>query len=192
RKIAAMLVGNADDLPEPLTHLSTTGLLRAEHPRTIERWIDAATGAGLIRVSTDQYRTLSLTSLGRELMAGRVEDVQLAVPEVRQASSIKRAGRRRRGTRRRGADKTRHPPRRLGQTAVDTEPVEAVSEALRAWRLKEARDRAIPPFVILHDRTVAAIATVLPRSLEELHAVPGVGPAKLAAYGEAILSVVAS
>src|SRR5207302_1899247 len=83
-------------------HLSTTGLLRAEHPRTIERWIDAATGAGLIRVSTDQYRTLSLTPLGRELMAGRVEDVQVAVPEVSQASSIKRPGRRRHGARRGG------------------------------------------------------------------------------------------
>jgi ATP-dependent DNA helicase RecQ len=48
RKIAAMLVGNVDDLPESLTRLSTTGLLRDEHPRTVERWIDAACGAGLI------------------------------------------------------------------------------------------------------------------------------------------------
>jgi hypothetical protein len=36
-----MLVGNIDDLPEPRTPLSTTGLLRDEHPRTVERWIDA-------------------------------------------------------------------------------------------------------------------------------------------------------
>ena len=97
-----MLVGNVDDLPEPLTRLSTTGLLRTENPRTIEQWIDAASAAGLIRVSDDQYRTLSLTALGRNVMAGRLtEDVRMAVPVIRQPSSIRRAPRRRRGARRR-------------------------------------------------------------------------------------------
>jgi ATP-dependent DNA helicase RecQ len=92
RKIAAMLVGNLEELPEPLTRLSTTGLLRGEMPSTIEQWIDAATAAGLVRASADQYRILSLTPLGREVMAGRVEDVKMSVPIPRQ----NRAGRRRR------------------------------------------------------------------------------------------------
>jgi ATP-dependent DNA helicase RecQ len=100
RKIAAMLVGDVESLPEPLTRLSTTGLLRAEPPRTVERWIDAASAAGLIRVSGDQYRTLSLTALGRDVMAGRVEEVQMAVPVARHAPSTRRATRRRRGMRR--------------------------------------------------------------------------------------------
>ena len=63
------------DLPEPLTRLSTTGLLRDEAPRTIERWVEAACAGGLIRVSSDRYRTLSLTPRGRDVMAGRVEEV---------------------------------------------------------------------------------------------------------------------
>jgi superfamily II DNA helicase RecQ len=61
RKITAMLVGNLEDLPEPLTRLSTTGLLRDEQPRAIEGWIEAACAAGLIRASDDHYRILSLT-----------------------------------------------------------------------------------------------------------------------------------
>ncbi len=86
------------------------------------------------------------------------------------------------------------PPGAQGsdEAATDTQPLDAVVEALRAWRLQEARRRATPPFVILHDRTVAAIATALPRSIVELHAVPGIGPAKVAVYGDAILSVVAA
>ena len=68
RKIVAMLTGHIDDLPEPLTRLSTTGLLSGEPPATVERWIDSASGAGLIQVSSDEYRTLSLTSLGRDLL----------------------------------------------------------------------------------------------------------------------------
>jgi ATP-dependent DNA helicase RecQ len=96
RRIAAMLAGHVEDLPEPLTRLSTTGLLRQENPQTIERWIDAACAAGLIRASDDQYRTLGLTPLGRDVMAGRTEDVQMAVPVARQARSRRRRQRRRR------------------------------------------------------------------------------------------------
>ena len=63
-------------------------------------------------------------------------------------------------------------------------------EALRAWRLDEARRNAIAPFVILHDRTLLAIASVLPRTTDDLLAIPGIGPAKLASYGDAILRIV--
>ena len=202
RRIAAMLVGNVEELPESLTRLSTTGLLRDEQPRTVERWIDAASASGLIRVSDDQYRTLSLTALGRELMAGRAENIQMAVPVVRHAPSIRRASRRRLGVKQLRIDGAA-PGRRTGrveptaaqrsdEAAPDAKPLDAVVEALRAWRLEEARQRAIAPFVILHNRTLAAIATSLPRSIAELGAVPGIGPAKLAGYGDAILSVVDS
>jgi ATP-dependent DNA helicase RecQ len=71
RRIVAMLVGNTRDLPADLARLSTTGLLRQEPPEAIDGWIDASIAAGLIAVSTDQYRTLSLTARGREVMAGR-------------------------------------------------------------------------------------------------------------------------
>jgi len=89
RKIAAMLAGDLSDLPEPLTRLSTTGLLRDDQVHTIERWIDAACGAGLVHVSNDQYRVLSLTPVGREVMAGRVEDVQMAIPARRSKRTSK-------------------------------------------------------------------------------------------------------
>jgi ATP-dependent DNA helicase RecQ len=95
RKISAMLVGNLENLPEPLTRLSTTGLLRDESPWKIEQWIDAATAAGLIRASDDQYRTLSLTPLGRKVMAGRIEEVKMTVP-VGRPMRAGRLGRRRR------------------------------------------------------------------------------------------------
>jgi ATP-dependent DNA helicase RecQ len=83
RRITAMLIGSTEELPEPLTHLSTTGLLREHDPRIVERWIDTASAGGLIGVSADKYRTLSLTTLGRDVMAGRATDVALLVPQPR-------------------------------------------------------------------------------------------------------------
>jgi len=80
RRIVAMLVGHTEGLPEDLTRLSTTGLLRTCEPRLIEQWIESASAAGLIAVSEDQYRTLTLTPAGRGVMAGRIEEVQMLVP----------------------------------------------------------------------------------------------------------------
>ena len=75
-----MLVGETSELPPDLTTLSTTGLLRHEPSVTIERWIDAGVAAGLIAVSNDRYRTLSLTAHGRDVMSGRAENLRMSSP----------------------------------------------------------------------------------------------------------------
>jgi DNA helicase-2/ATP-dependent DNA helicase PcrA len=65
-------------------------------------------------------------------------------------------------------------------------------EALRAWRLERARAEAVPSYVVFHDSTLGAIAERRPRSLADLAAIPGVGPAKLERYGTDILTLVAA
>jgi ATP-dependent DNA helicase RecQ len=178
RRIAAMLAGQLTDLPEPLTRLSTTGILRDEPIVTIEQWIDASSAAGLLRSTSDQYRTLSLTSLGRDVMTGKVEDLKIVVPTGRAVPAS-------RGKRRRRSRKA--PDRMMRSSAAPSEPI---VQALRAWRLDQARRNAIAPFVIMHDRTLLAIASARPQSADELREIPGMGPAKLASYGEAILNIV--
>jgi ATP-dependent DNA helicase RecQ len=80
RRIVAMLVGETSELPPGLTTLSTTGLLRHEPSATIGQWIDAGIAAGLIAVSNDRYRTLSLTAHGRDVMSGRTENLRISSP----------------------------------------------------------------------------------------------------------------
>jgi DNA helicase-2/ATP-dependent DNA helicase PcrA len=62
--------------------------------------------------------------------------------------------------------------------------------ALKEWRRDEARERGLPAYVIFHDRTLADIADRRPRTAAELISVSGVGPAKVANYGEAVLAIV--
>jgi len=62
-------------------------------------------------------------------------------------------------------------------------------EALRSWRLEQARSQAVPPYVVLHDRTLMEIASRQPTSLAELGTVTGVGQARLELFGEAVLAV---
>jgi hypothetical protein len=90
-------VGDTSELPPGLANLSTTGLLRHEQPATLDRWIDAGVAAKLIAISTDQYRTLSLTALGRGYMSGRTEHLEIAAPGRAPAlQSWRRVGGRRR------------------------------------------------------------------------------------------------
>jgi DNA helicase II / ATP-dependent DNA helicase PcrA len=60
-------------------------------------------------------------------------------------------------------------------------------DALKAWRLARARSEDVPAYVVFHNATLEEIAARRPRSLDELAAVPGVGPAKLERYGREVL-----
>jgi ATP-dependent DNA helicase RecQ len=75
---------------------------------------------------------------------------------------------------------------------VDLEGVDAeLLAALKAWRLQQARDQGVPPYVVFHDRTLIEIARRQPQELASLGQVSGVGAAKLERYGAAVLAVVA-
>jgi ATP-dependent DNA helicase RecQ len=91
--IVAMLRGDTEDLPASLTKLSTTGLLRHEPADALYRWIEAAIAAGLVAVSKDQYRTLSLTEQGREVLRGRIQDLQVRRPSAAPGASALRRDR---------------------------------------------------------------------------------------------------
>jgi len=65
-------------------------------------------------------------------------------------------------------------------------------QQLRAWRLDLARQRQVPPYVILSDTTLRALATHRPQTLPDLHAIPGIGATKLAAYGEPLINLILS
>jgi DNA helicase-2/ATP-dependent DNA helicase PcrA len=65
-------------------------------------------------------------------------------------------------------------------------------QALREWRLARARADEVPAFVVFSDRTLAELASRSPRTLAELAAVPGIGPAKLERYGSELLAKLAN
>ena len=50
-----------------------------------------------------------------------------------------------------------------------------IEEALRAWRLAEARRRGVPAFRILSDQALRAMAIRRPGTVRELLAIPGIG-----------------
>jgi ATP-dependent DNA helicase RecQ len=73
--------------------------------------------------------------------------------------------------------------------AVADLPEEAkpLFEKLRAWRAATAKEQGVPAYVVFHDATLRAIATHVPRTLQQLGTISGVGENKLAKYGQGIL-----
>jgi superfamily II DNA helicase RecQ len=79
--------------------------------------------------------------------------------------------------------------------AVEAAPPERqvrLEQALRAWRLTEAKRRNMPAFRIFGDRTLRNIASTCPKSDSALLAVPGIGMGTVEKYGAQIYHLVAT
>ena len=70
--------------------------------------------------------------------------------------------------------RARRPPSFRGPPG-QPEPDPAVVESLRLWRARAARASSVPASVLLHDRTLFALAAAEPATMEDLIAVPALG-----------------
>lgn len=71
-------------------------------------------------------------------------------------------------------------------------PDTALARELRSWRYERANEIDKPAFVVFSNAALAGIAHLRPTTWTELLDVPGVGPAKVNAYGEEIIGIVQS
>jgi ATP-dependent DNA helicase RecQ len=83
------------------------------------------------------------------------------------------------------------------KTAVAAEPIaltaagEALAARIREWRAAEAKRLKVPAYVVLHERTLLALAEARPKNPNELLVIDGIGPAKVERFGEELLRLCA-
>ena len=70
------------------------------------------------------------------------------------------------------------------------EATDALFDALKQERLRLAKEENVPAFVVFSDATLRDMCRLLPRSLDEMAEVKGVGEQKLRRYGETFLAVI--
>jgi ATP-dependent DNA helicase RecQ len=197
-RIAQVLTGSQvrEILDRGLDRVPTYGKLSGVPIGQVKDLLNVLADAGLIeRQGIEGGRpgafVLALTAEGRRVAMGAVRP-ELALPSEPAARS--RSRRARAGTGRRGpAGAAAAADGQAGPAAADAgpEPDPALLAQLKAWRTAEARRKSMPPYVIFHDRTLAELAAARPRDLQGLRQVPGIGPAKLEAYGAALLALLA-
>ena len=158
------------------------------HWRTIFRQMVAL---GYLRVDSESFGALKLEDAARGVLKGETA-VQLreesTAPKKARGKSRDRAGAR--GTGGYTAKTVSQSGSQADSQIGDGTPEAAMFDALRNWRAAIAREHGIPAFVVFHDSTLAAIAVKRPGSLTQLRAISGVGEAKLARYGVALLELI--
>jgi ATP-dependent DNA helicase RecQ len=91
------------------------------------------------------------------------------------------------------------PPRRIPKSisgkasaGLDDLPPERkkLFSNLRALRARIANTQGVPPYVIFSDKTLYGMLSVMPRSLEQLRGIEGVGDIKLRKYGPVFLAAI--
>ncbi|WP_428392744.1 DNA helicase RecQ [Lichenicoccus sp.] len=122
---------------------------------------------GALRTGDGEYATLALNdAVARPILRGeaalmlREDPVEAAAPRMVRASL---------------------------DTMLDPD-AQARFEALRAWRLEEARAQSLPPYVIFHDSVLRDIAQRNPPDATSLGTIKGVGASKLERYADKVLS----
>jgi len=136
----------------------------------------------LLQVDHDQFNVLKLLPASREILKGERQLIMR-----RSAPRPARRGRHRAAAGAAAGARTAGPGKGSVILAGAQLPL---YEALREWRRTTAREHNVPAYTVFHDSTLAEIARQLPRSAVQLRGVAGVGEAKLARYGVALLDLV--
>ena len=169
RLIASTLLGSREQRVQELglDRSPHYGALRGMPRRALSDVIDEMIERGYLASSGGKYAVVRLGPRGRQALEG--EPVLL---------------------RRRAAEPEEDAPARRRKAAPPDVNGDLFA-VLRALRLRIAEKRGVPAYMIFSDATLKHICVLLPETPEQLLAVPGVGEAKLRAYGGDFLAAIA-
>jgi RecQ family ATP-dependent DNA helicase len=158
--------------------------------------LDAMVRAGLIEIEdaeyekdgeTKRYRKVRLTESGLELREGSQVELLISDGVVEEF-----AGRGAAPSRSRKPKTAAAKPGKPAKPAVPaqlTAEGEVLAARLREWRTAEAKRLRVPVFMVMHEKTLTALASTRPQNPRQLLEVDGMGPAKVEKFGAAILDL---
>ena len=169
--------------------------------RGFETLVTALARAGFAEIESDsfekdgrriEFRRVRLTQEGRNRSGGWEEALVLPMAPAKAKKKARRRTPRLKGVEGRSTKRQKRAAASREETAAPTKTVAnpQIVQALKAWRVSEARRRRVPAFTILTDRALQEIATKKPRSQADLLAISGFGPRLAAKYGLKILALV--
>ena len=159
--------------------------------------LDAMVRAGLIALEdavyekdgeVRRYRKVMLTETGLEFRAVERADLLVSDGVVAEFSqSSKDTIRPKKSSAGAKPANSAQGPVEEKLSAVDEE----LADRLRAWRAAEAKRLGFPTWMVMQNRTLAAVAQSRPTTPRQLLNVKGMGDAKVEKFGEAILKICA-
>ena len=171
-----ILIGRATDRVKQFGHdrLSVFGIGGELNEKQWRSALRQLVAMGHLQANSEAFGALELTDSARAVLKGETEVL------LRENAISVRAGRR------------RSKRDNLGSHILSpSESHNAILiDKLRAWRSEVARKQGIPAYVVLHDVTIDGIASLRPRTQEQLRGIAGIGDKKLERYGRELIAIV--
>ena len=165
--------------------------------KELDIYLSALAKANLISVEdaewtkdgeTILFRKATLTAEGEELENGA--DLQLQLPGALPGSTAKNASGTLPFAKDRKDSSRKSTQKKSPSYEADLSPADQhLEQSLKAWRSGIAKKLGMPPFVVLHDRTLRAIAQARPATPNQLQEIAGMGPTKVDKYGDQLLEI---
>ena len=165
-----VLRGKADDWIRDNRHheLSTFGIGSDLTDKDWRAVVRQSIGLGLLQVDSQHHHRLLLTEAARDVLKNR------RTVMLRPLKRDKAAG------------------QKPKEEWLRTEREERLWQALRKWRQERARAEEIPAYMVCGDKTLRDIVEKMPRGLDGLRSIYGLGEAKIDKFGDEILEVLDS
>jgi superfamily II DNA helicase RecQ len=164
--------------------------------------LDAMVRAGAIEIEDAEFEKdgevirfhkVRLTAAGRDVRATTPLSLLLADGVVDAFGGGTSTPPRARKSKAAAASLAKSEPLPLVKRTPEEEAAAAQIEIrLKEWRAAEAKRLGVPAYVVLHDRTLTALALARPENARQLLEIDGIGPAKAERFGETILNLCAS
>ena len=150
---------------------------------TVKEIIELLTAGEYLEISEGRY---PLVGLGPRARQAATDEFRLYMKRHR-APVLRGSSRENGGRSGRGRVASTASLASATTAALTTDEQKALFERLRALRKRLADEEGMPPYIVFSDATLRAMCANPPTNEQELLAIPGVGPAKLARYGDAFL-----
>lgn len=171
-----VLLGKTNDKIQQFNHhtISTFGIGKAYPASQWSSIFRQLVAVGFLAADTQAYGGLKLSDAARPVLKGEksVWLRQDIAPEKLKRNSLSKAERISRS-----------------KEAFEGANDDPLWQALKAERLRLAREQGVPPYLIFHDSTLLEIMHQKPQSLDDFANISGVGQAKLMKYADAFLAV---
>ena len=183
--VAGVLVGSREQRILAAGHdeLSVYGIVRDYDRNQLREVLGLLQGRGLLERNDGEYPTLRLTETGRAFLKSRE---RLSLPGLQAAPFDGAQDRLRQAP---GEQATPAPSAAAG---VSVEYDAGLFEELRALRRRLADAKDVPAFIVFGDVALRHMAGSRPTTMEAFGRVPGVGRAKLEAYGAAFVDAIST
>ena len=178
--VAGVLVGSREQRILAAGHdeLTVYGIVQDYDRNQLREVLGLLQGRGLLERNDGEYPTLKVTPMGRAFLQGRE---RLSLPRLRETPFDGAQDRLRQAQGERVA---------RASAGVSVEYDAGLFEELRALRRRLADAQDVPAFIVFGDVALRHMAGSRPRTLEAFGHVPGVGRAKLEAYGAAFVDAI--